>query len=182
MDKGVIGIICTRSGSRRLKGKNGLTINGQSLARRAAGELRKCIKDVVHLTDMEEFLSDPGSIKRPSWLNHGAVPLQDVVFWYLDGLEDKKKYDTVCLLMVTNPWITSHDIEKAITRYRETKSNILRSYNTLTGEENGLYIFDIDYVLANEYVYDVHTSMVIVPGIEIHTEKEYNIAKKTFES
>jgi len=144
--------------------------------------LKQCVRDVVHLTDIEDFLKEEGSIERPEHLNDGHVPLQDVVLWYLrnyvDGVKD---YNTVVLLMPTNPWITPHDVEKAILTYSMSKFNVLRSYNANTGEENGLYILDIDYALSNDYSYDVYTGAVFCPGIEIHTKKDYNIAKESLE-
>jgi len=178
-----IGIVCSRGGSKRLKGKNRKTINGKPLALRAVEVLKQCVRDVIHLTDIEEFLSEKESMKRPEHLNDGHVPLQDVVLWYLKNYVDgKKDYKNVVLLMPTNPWITPHDVEKAILNYGMSKFSVLRSYNAQTSEENGLYIMDIDYILSNDFAYDVHTGAVICPGNEIHTEKDYNIAKRSLEA
>ena len=187
MGSRIIGIVCTRAGSKRLKHKNRLTINGIPLGVRAVKELQKCVENVVHLTDIEDFLSMEESIERPSHLNDGHIPLQDVVLWYLRTyVEGVKAYKTVILLMATNPWITSHDIDKGLSTFNNNPHahgfNIIRSYNAQTSEENGLYIFDIDYALSNDYNYDVHTGMVIAPGLEIHNKKEYDIAKKTLET
>lgn len=183
MKKDIIGIVCTRAGSKRLKNKNRLKINDKPLAIRAVEQLTTLGIDTVHLTDIEEFLSREESIERPEHLNDGHVPLQDVVVWYLrEYVENVKDYKTVILLMATNPWITYHDIEKAYMTYDSIGHNtILRSYNAQTGKENGLYIFGIDYVLSNDYHYDVHSGCCICQGIEIHNRKDYNIAKKTLE-
>jgi CMP-N-acetylneuraminic acid synthetase len=182
MGENCLGIVCSRGGSKRLKGKNRLTINGRSLALRAVEVLKQCVRDVVHLTDIEEFLNEKESMKRPEFLNDGHVPLQDVVLWYLKNYVDgKKDYKSVVLLMPTNPWITPHDVEKAIINYGMSKFSVLRSYNAQTSEENGLYIMDIDYVLSNDYSYDVHTGAIICPGVEIHTQKDYEIARSSLE-
>jgi hypothetical protein len=39
----------------------------------------------------------------------------------------------------------------------------------------------INYVLSNDYAYDVHTGAIICPGIEIHTKKDYEIARRSLE-
>jgi CMP-N-acetylneuraminic acid synthetase len=177
-----LGIVCSRGGSLRLKKKNRLPINGKSMALRAVEVLETCVRDVVHLTDIEEFLSEKNSVERPDHLNDGHVPLQDVVLWYLKNhVDGKKDYSSVVLLMPTNPWITPHDVEKAILKYGMSKFSVLRSYNAQTSEENGLYIMGINYVLSNDYAYDVHTGAIICPGIEIHTQKDYEIAKRSLE-
>jgi CMP-N-acetylneuraminic acid synthetase len=177
-----LGIVCSRGGSKRLKGKNRKIINGKPLALRAVEVLKHCVRDVIHLTDIEEFLKEKESMKRPEHLNDGHVPLQDVVLWYLKNhVDGKKDYSSVVLLMPTNPWITPHDVEKAVLNYNMSKFSILRSYNAQTSEENGLYIMDINYILSNDYSYDVHTGAVICPGLEIHTEKDYEIAKRSLE-
>ena len=182
VDSRIIGIVCSRAGSTRLKNKNRLTINNRPLALRAVEVLKSCVRDVIHLTDIEEFSKEKESHGRPEHLNDGHVPLQDVVLWYLRNYVDGvKNYDTVVLLMPTNPWITPHDVEKAILTYDMSKFTVLRSYNSCTGEENGLYIMDIDYILSNDYSYDVHSGAVFCPGIEIHTKKDYNIAKENLE-
>jgi len=178
-----LGIVCSRAGSTRLKNKNKLKINKKAMALRAVEVLKHCVRDVVHLTDIEEFLSEETSKERPEYLNDGHVPLQDVVLWYLKNYVDGvKDYKTVVLLMPTNPWITPHDVEKAILIYGMSKFSVLRSYNAQTSEENGLYIMDIDYILSNDYSYDVHSGAVICPGIEIHTKKDFNIAKESLEN
>ena len=183
MVKNAIGIVCSRAGSKRLKHKNRLIINGKSLAIRAVEQLKAIGLDTVHLTDIEEFLCEENAIRRPENLNDGHVPLQDVVVWYLrEKVEGIKNYKTVVLLMATNPWITYHDIEKALMTYLAgDQKTILRSYNASTGEENGLYIMDVDYVLSNDYHYDVHTRAIFAPGMEIHTAKDFKIARESLE-
>ena len=155
MDKECLGIVCSRSGSKRLEGKNQLPINGRPLALKAFDVLSTCIKNVVHLTDIEEFLKEKDSISRPEHLNRDDTPLPDVVLWYLRKISGEKDYNTVILLMPTNPWITPHDVEKAISIYVHGKFRMLRSYSPLTYAENGLYIMDVDYMLSNAFVYDV---------------------------
>jgi hypothetical protein len=149
--------------------------------------LKRCGIKTFHLTDIEEFLKTEEAVPRPEHLNDGHVPLQDVVLWYLRTyIEGIRDYQTVVLLMATNPWITSHDVDKAYSTYRSCPHShgfsIVRSYNAQTAEENGLYIMDIDYILSNSFSYDVYTGMTIAPGIEIHTKKEYDIAKKSLEN
>lgn len=143
--------------------------------------LNSVLEDVVHLTDIKEFYGEDGAYARPERLNQDNVPLQDVVKWYFGSTLAFHVYDTIVLLMPTNPWIEKEDIQKALLLYDKGKFNILRSYNSETSTENGLYVIDIDYLLDNDYSYDVHTGGIMCPGFEIHTEEDYNLAKQCLE-
>lgn len=144
--------------------------------------LKKHVDFVAHLTDIEQWWDQENTYSRPEYLNYGNVPVQDVVRWFLfEHIEGKKDFETVVMLFPTNPFITPHDVEKALNLYNNGDFNIIRSYNALTGGENGLYIYDIDYFLSNDYRYDVFTGAIILPGIEIHTKSDYLAAKKALE-
>ena len=119
-------------------------------------------------------------MKRPERLNYDNVPLQDVIKWYC-RLYGWGYADTVVVLMPTNPWIEKEDIQKALLLYDTGKFNILRSYSSETASENGLYVIDIDYLLGNDYSYDVFTGGFVCPGIEIHTKEDYKLARRSLE-
>jgi hypothetical protein len=143
--------------------------------------LNSVLEDVVHLTDIKEFYRENGTYARPERINQDNVPLQDVVKWYFGSTLAFHVYDTIVLLMPTNPWIEKEDIQKALLLYNKGNFNILRSYNSETSSENGLYVIDIDYLLSNDYSYDVHTGGMVCPGIEIHTEEDYQLARRSLE-
>lgn len=182
----MVGLVCSRDGSVRLKDKNKLPINGVPLALRAVNTLVNVLgmQNIFHLTNIPEFSKSPYSVARPAFLNDGHVPLQDVVKWYVEKNYKPFFYkDAIVLLMPTNPFITEEDIEFAIKTFREKQMNILRSYDDY-GQENGLYIIDMNYLLDKTrppFQYDVYTGGVILPGREIHDEDDYTYAKTVLE-
>lgn len=177
----VLGIVPARKGSKRLAKKNMLPIGDVSLAERAYKTLKrsKCNK-VIIATDILDLLKDPKiyTIRRPERLNDDKTPVQDVLEWLLEAFSH---YEIAVMLFPTNPLIDYTDVDKAIDMVSGGRFNIVRSYNYDTGEENGLYVVEINYFLRNDYLYDVYTGMINCAGKEIHTMEEYKLIKRLLE-
>jgi hypothetical protein len=172
-DKEIVGLVCARAGSKRLPNKNSLEILGEPLYYRACKTLAEEIEQVYLLTDIQDSIW-PDTVQRPEELNGDSVPLQDVAKWFLS----EKEYKQCALLMPTNPMIDSDHVREALSLV-EGGCKIVRSYG-VDGEENGLYVFDVDYFLNNKYQYDVYTGAISAPGIEIHTQKDYEEVGKYY--
>lgn len=172
----IVGIIPARKGSKRLLNKNLLTVpDGRSFVKKAIDTLEasKKINSVWVATDYDaDRIGYHNIIRRPDFLNGDAASVVDVVEFSLKLFHDV----THCVVLFpTNPLISTLQVDMAIENLLERNNSILRSYDYLQ-RENGLYIFDIERVKANKHrLYDTHTGMVTLPGIEIHTQKEYEI-------
>ncbi len=175
-----IGIVCARTGSKRLKKKNFLIYNGLTLADHAANTLsnsKHIDKEEVYIsTDSPERVSWNKVIHGPDWLYCDNTPLQEAATWVYKHVDNKKFI--IVILMPTAPFINPSHIDNAIELLLKSNMNIVRSYN-LNGEENGLYVIKREYLLDNysNYTYDVYTGAIIIPGNEIHTIKDYVDAK-----
>jgi len=177
-----IGLVCARAGSKRLPDKNKLPIGNTNLTNFALSKLVNLgLRDVYLLTNMAGF-EGKHVIKRPEFLNGDDVPLQNVALWFLHRWRmDLPSYTHGLLLIPTNPLIMVEDLERAQNLLADnSKFNILRSYD-IDGNENGMYWFDIKYVLSNTLQYDTYTRSIVFPGKEIHTNDEYLYFKKIVE-
>lgn len=175
----ILGIIPARAGSKRLKNKNMLPIDGVSLVERSYETLKKSkCNNVIVPTDIPELLENRSiyTMRRPDRLNNDEASVWDVVKYVIGALY---RYDIIVLLFATNPLIDYTDVDRAIDMVINGGFNIVRSYNFNTGHENGLYAFKRE---QPKHLFDVYTGSLNVAGEEIHTEEEYNLIRSLIEN
>lgn len=179
-----VGVVCARAGSERLPGKNGLSINGVPMYDLAATKLAKIIDDVYLVTDIlpiDDIESRPYTVKgRPAELSGFDASVQDVLDWFIESEGLAEIYEYAVMLFPTNPYIKESHIKKAMKMVETGSPSIVRSYDR-SGNENGLYVVDIDYMQNNSFLYDVYTKAINLPGKEIHSLAEYEAAKDELE-
>ena len=181
-----VGVVCSRAGSKRLINKNKLKIDGKPMAIRAIDKLSNAIgsKNVYHLTDIEDFLGNSNTVKRPPMLNGDHTPLQDVVKWFIRPAYFSNalmRQEAVIIMMPTNPFLNEKEIKRAIKLYESGEFNIVRSYDS-DGKENGLYIISLTFLMRHQTMgeikdYDTYTGAIFLKGKEIHTSEEYDYAR-----
>jgi CMP-N-acetylneuraminic acid synthetase len=179
----IFGVVPLKYHSRRLPRKNLLEIDNIPLYERACNVMSKSnVTKTYLLTDFKNEYSKDGYIvmHRPKKLSHYLTPLQEVLKWFLYDKKMHKKCDKIVMAIPPNPYITVDDINKCIDMIDSDIYKIVRSYDNL-GRENGIYGFDVDYLSGAYWWYDVYTGAYTVDGIEIHSESEFNIAKKIIE-
>ena len=179
----VFGVVCARKGSKRLKDKNLLIINNQTLIKRAYDTLTEAGVNTWISTDYtyEQYpeLASMNTYFRPSELARSDIPVQEAVFDLV--LSRGWGYKIIAVLMPNGPFINSGHILRAI----EMINNgcmIVRSYNVKDGKENGLYVMTYDTLMESEYIYDIYTGAIPCYGFEIHTKEDYAEAKRLFAS
>lgn len=175
-----IGIIPARTGSKRLKNKNLLPINGVSMTMIAYDTLCMAGLDrVIVATNIEKIyaqLNEQSRLWRPRELNGDDIPVQEVIKWAYNGLGgDYYDYDIIVVLLPNCPGITSKDVEMAIDLMSTNGLNLVRSYDT-NGVENGLLVAGRDYYMGHWV--DTYVGGIITQGIEIHDGEDYQIAKE----
>jgi len=155
-----------------------LPICGIPLVERAYKILKmsRCDKVMV-ATDIEDLLKNPDiyTIHRPERLNGDDISVREVVKWIAKPFS-LLGYEIVVVLFATNPRITYEEIDFAIEMIEKKKCEIVRSY--CYGEENGLYVMTINKAIGG---YDAYTGMIYSSGREIHTEKDYEIVKRSWQ-
>lgn len=167
-----LGLVCARTKSKRLPGKNMLKYEGMTLADHATYTLLKAgIEDVYLSTDDPSKFRYKQAIKRPDYLSDDETPLQDAVHWTIKFLGLIDEYDWTVLLMPNAPLITHLDVQSALRMAENGKFNIIRSYSPL-GDENGLYLIN-NKIWDQNWRYDVYTGAIWCSGHEIHTKKDY---------
>jgi len=174
----VIGIVPARAGSKRLKNKNILLLDGETLAARAAKTLLDSgIENVYVSSDYDEAkLCLPKKakyLKRDKAYSRDHVPLQTAIKYAINQIDKDCEY--VVILMPNCPEITSDDINRGFDIIYENNSNILRTYSYTTGGENGLIIVKRDYLIYHWI--DVYASSLEAGGSEIHTMDDYLFIK-----
>ncbi len=120
----VLGVTLARSGSKGVPGKNIRPINGRPLIAYTIEEAlkSKLISDYIISTDSEQIaqvsreLGAEVPFLRPTHLAQDDSPSADALIHAVKAMEDLRgfKYDYVIELMVTNPFKTFRDIDKAV--------------------------------------------------------------------
>jgi len=175
---GVLGMMCMRRGSKRLKDKNILPYLNIPMFRWGLKALvfSDDITAVALVTDYSKEELEWGSyeydeglyfIPRPKEISGDGVKLQTTIKWAY-GMMDST-YDVICHVMATNPLIQTYDISAALYKIRKGNCDIVRSYGT-DGLENGLIAFKT--LLYPPY--DAYTGSIEADGIEIHNESDYD--------
>lgn len=132
INKKILGVIPARSGSKRLKNKNTLLLNGKPLVNWTieAATFSKYIDKVVVTSDSKVILNlasryDVDTLIRPKELATDIASSIDVV---LHAIEEKGEgYDYVILLQPTSPLRTAQHIDKAIEQLINKKSHAIIS-------------------------------------------------------
>ena len=125
--------ICARSGSKGLKNKNFLKINGISLLERCIKQSLKIkkINNIVISSDSSKFKKIFNNriyyLKRPKKLSSDVSGKVEVIRHALTKSEIyfNKKFDTVIDLDVTAPLRNKKDINKCISLFQRSKSQNL---------------------------------------------------------
>jgi CMP-N-acetylneuraminic acid synthetase len=117
-------VTLARSGSKGVPGKNIRPINGRPLIAYTIEEAlkSKLISDYIISTDSEQIaqvsreLGAEVPFLRPTHLAQDDSPSADALIHAVKAMEDLRgfKYDYVIELMVTNPFKTFRDIDKAV--------------------------------------------------------------------
>ena len=168
----VIGIIPARAGSKRLKDKNMLTINNEPLVIIAYKTLRAAGLDrVIVATDIKEVekVIKPQNVYwRPKALNGGDVPVQDVIRWAYEQVDEV--FDYIVMLLPNCPGVDSFDIRTSVDTLITNGLNLVRSYG-IDGVENGLLVAKTEYYMNHEV--DTYCGGVVTGGYEIHDIDDY---------
>lgn len=136
-----LAIIPARAGSKGIKGKNMSRLGGKPLVQHAIQQAEGCpeISKILVSSDCPDVLSltkDMGletGYQRPPSLSSDTTPMIDTVLHCIDYLEEEgDSYDAVILLQPTSPLRTSWDIQKAIQKFEDSKSDALASVHEMT--------------------------------------------------
>ena len=179
----ILGLVCMRKGSKRLENKNIKVINNKPLYRYAldALELSSYMQDIYLVTDYTH-IKYKNILLRPPEQSTDDKPLQDTILWAYEQIG--KRYDAVCHVMATNPWIDNVNVNESVYMLERFKFDIIRSYD-IFGRENGLILFKTNLITSSEVmfpnknkVFDVYTGSLECEGKEIHTLKDFNLTKR----
>ena len=123
----ILGLIPARSGSKELKNKNLLKINGKTLLEIALQEAKKSkyINKVFLSTDSKSYKTILKKLKiendyiRPKKLASNKASIYDVARHAVKWFEDQNyEIDYVVILQPTTPFRTAKDIDKVIRAYK----------------------------------------------------------------
>lgn len=180
----LLGLIPARAGSKRLPMKSLREINGSPLWEIAYTSLSLAVgeENCWIDTDIKEILENPhaNSRERKEELAGDTVSVTQVVRDFLFSNNSyASDYDYIVVFFCTNPHIRSWEISMACDIARRENICSLRSYSP-TGDENGLYIFNIKELLklGKDYFYEVHTKAFPCRGDEIHTMEDLERVKR----
>lgn len=136
MSKSVIGIIPARSGSKRLPRKNLKELGGKPLLAHTIDQAKSAeiLDDVLVSTDSDEIKRVARKFggwvpfDRPKELATDKATNNQVVKHALNWLAARdRNYEIVCMLQVTSPFRTAHDIDEAINSLMYSKASSLVS-------------------------------------------------------
>lgn len=147
----VLGIIPARGGSKGIPKKNIKILGDKPLIAYTLEAVKKSrlVTEFVVSTEDEQIkevvlkLGFKSSIDRPKALASDKSPTIDTVihvleFFKLKGIE----FDAVCLLQVTNPFRTFEFIDKAIEKFKQSKTDSLVSVLKVPHEFNPHWVFE----------------------------------------
>ena len=179
-------IIPARKGSKRLKNKNKLLLNGKPLvsyALEAAIESKLFQMIVVSSDDMDileiafsHFLTEivqPN--KRPKVLCGDKVPVK-VVVRFISQIY--RSPEVLCLIQPTNPLITAKQIRKAYKVFKKKDANYL--IGVCKGKDIGFHFMKRD-VFLREYDKDFYGTNWIpfeMKGVDIDTIEDFKEAER----
>ena len=201
-------VIPARKGSKRLKNKNILKINGKSLIQKTIDFALK-IKNVKHILISSDINNINKHITlnkkvlipwlRPKELSADKSKTEDVLYhavnWY------KKKFnniDGIVLLQTTSPIRSLKLVNKAIAKYLITKKSVLsvkkitldkknakgniKKKNQIYYPNGSIYIFSQNQILEKKEIYNQKSNLIIennyYRNIDIDHKKDFDKAKK----
>lgn len=123
LNKKILAFIPARKGSKRIKNKNKLIIDGKPLFQYSVDVAKnsKYIDDVLVSTDSDEILEKAKSLGcivnglRPEELSNDYARIIDAILYELNKLD--KRYDAIVLLQPTYPLRTDKMLDEAIEEY-----------------------------------------------------------------
>lgn len=130
-NKKIVAFIPARKGSKRLKNKNLLKINGLHLFQHSIeiAKKSKYIDDIIVSTDSAEILKlahQSGCVAnelRPDYLSDDNSRIIDAMLYELNMLNNK--YDAIVLLQPTYPYRTTEMLDQAIVKYFEEEKSLV---------------------------------------------------------
>jgi CMP-N-acetylneuraminic acid synthetase len=156
----VLVIIPARKGSKRFPGKNFALFNGVPLWENTVNiALCAGLKNIVMSTD-DHDCADQVEEKYPDLILHWRslknssdhVRMEDVVIEVIEQIPPRN-VDTLCLLQVTTPLLTSDVLYNAIDVYFKTKLKGLVSVNPAYQPNGAFYIRDLEDFKLNPTFY-----------------------------
>ena len=131
-NKKILAFIPARKGSKRIKNKNGILINGKPLFEYSIDVAKKSkyVDKIIFSTDSQEWLlyaQKLGCEKndlRPEYLSGDKARIVDAMLYEMEkmNLED---YDAIILLQPTSPYRTVELLDSAIEEYFKTESSLI---------------------------------------------------------
>lgn len=130
--KKILAFIPARAGSKRLKGKNKMILNGKPLFTYSVdvAQNSKYIDDILVSTDSKEILSlahDLGCINnslRPDYLSDDKARIIDAILYEIE-INNIDDYDVIVLLQPTFPIRTVEMLDSAIEKYFEYETSLI---------------------------------------------------------
>lgn len=122
--KNLVALIPARKGSKRLKDKNILSLNGRPLYEWSVGAANDICNHVYVTTDIPQIMDLPGTnfrvIDRPAELSGDATRMEDVV---RHAIVTEKLYDKdILLLQPTSPFRRKVSLDGALALYNKRKA------------------------------------------------------------
>lgn len=181
--KNIIAIIPARSGSKRLKNKNIININGQPMISWTinAAKNSKLINQIYVSSDSRKILdiakkNNVKTILRPPNISEDNVPKIEAIRHAIKFLEKKQKIDIVVSLQANSPNITAIDIDKCISDLLLKKKKEVISLDHELNQNAAIRVMTKETVF-NEYL-STYFSCTINDAIDIHDKKDLNKIKK----
>jgi len=146
----VLGLIPARGGSKGIPNKNKKLLSGKPLLQYTveAALGSKKLERVIFSSEDESLITIAKSLGvdvpfvRPSYLATDTSGSLEVVQHALKTLlENGEAYDAVCLLQVTYPFRSSEDIDNAIEKFIESKTDSLISVRAVPHQFNPHWVF-----------------------------------------
>lgn len=131
-NKKIIAFIPARKGSKRVKNKNGIEINGKPLFQYSIDIAKKSkyIDKIYFSTDSKEWLEYAqmnGCEKndlRPETLSGDKSRIIDAIMYEIEK-SNLKEYDAIVLLQPTSPYRTVEMLDEAIEEYFKTETSLI---------------------------------------------------------
>lgn len=130
--KKIVALIPARKGSKRIKRKNGILINGKPLYEYSikVAKESKYVDKVIFSTDSQEWLNYAQSLGceknelRPKELSGDTSKTIDVILYELERGK-YKDFDAIVLLQPTSPCRTVDLLDSAIEEYFKTETSLI---------------------------------------------------------
>ncbi len=131
-NKKIVAFIPARKGSKRVKNKNGLLINGKLLFEYSINIAKKSkyIDKIIFSTDSKEWLEYAHNLGcekndlRPDYLSDDKAKTIDAMLYELEKC-NAKEYDAIILLQPTSPYRTVELLDNSIEEYFKTETSLI---------------------------------------------------------